>query len=146
MKMVNWKGLKVIMNDISSQWLYHVIECGGDYDDYNQVTLYIFTDEEAAMNKIREFQKKDKEEYKLLKKKGDQYTKKLCDKYDITDKSQYDVIDKIYDLATEEEIDNYDRLYYNIMGSSYKNKSYCVYKYKVGKGNKVEEFDSYHTF
>ena len=134
------------MNDISSQELYHVLECGGDYDDYGEEVLYIFTDKESAMNKLREFQEKDKEEYELLEKKRCRYTQKLCDKYGITDKSEYDITDKIYDLATEEEIDNYDRLYYNIMDSSYKNKSYSVYKYKVGKGGKVEDWDSYHTF
>lgn len=134
------------MKNISNQWLYQVLECGGDYDDYNEEVLYIFTDEELAVNKCMEFQERDKKEYELLGKKQDRYTKKLCDKYGITDKSPYDVTDKIYDLATEEEIDNYDKLYYNIMDSSYRNKSYCVYKYKVGECGRVEEFDSCHTF
>lgn len=125
------------MNDISNQWLYHVLECGGDYDDYNEAVLYIFADEELAVNKCMEFQERDKKEYELLEKKKDRYTKKLCDKYGITDKSPYDVTDKIYDLATEEEIDKFDRLYYNIMDAPYKNSSYTVRGYKVGENGKV---------
>lgn len=43
----------------------------------------------------------------------------------------------MYDLATEEEIDKFDRLYYNIMDAPYKNRSYAVRGYKVDENGKV---------
>lgn len=133
-------------NDISNQTLYHVVERMSRYDENNQFTLYIFTDEETAVNKAKEIQEKNKKEFMLLEREGKRYTKKLCDKYGITDKDLYDMTDKVYDLATEEEIDVYDNFFYKMMDSPYKNKSYCVYKYKIGEGGKVEEFGRYYAF
>lgn len=100
----------------------------------------------TAVNKAKEIQEKNKKEFMLLEREGKRYTKKLCDKYGITDKDLYDMTDKVYDLATEEEIDVYDNFFYKMMDSPYKNRSYCVYKYKVGEGGKIEEFGRYYAF
>lgn len=135
-----------MMNDISNQTLYHVVEHRSRYDENNQVTLYIFTDEETAVSKAREIQEENKREFESLKKRMEHNTKELCNKYEITDKDPYDINDKVYDLATEEEIDVYDNFFYKMMDSPYKNRSYCVYKYKVGEGGKVEEFGRYYAF
>lgn len=124
------------MNDISSQVLYHVVAYSAKNVDDEDI-LYIFTNAEAAINKAKELHKKDKEAFEFLKRKNERYTKELCDKYDITGTSQYDIEGQVYDLATEEEIDKFDRLYYNIMDAPYKNRSYTVRGYKVGENGKV---------
>jgi len=124
------------MNDISNQVLYHVIAYSAKNVDDESI-LYIFTNAEAAINKAKELHKKDKEAFEFLKRKNERYAKELCDKYDITSTSQYDIEGQVYDLATEEEIDKFDRLYYNIMDAPYKNRSYTVRGYKVGENGKV---------
>ena len=124
------------MNDISNKVLYYVIEFGGKHDTYEEI-LYIFTDRESAVNKARELHKRDKEAFEFLKRKNERYTKELCDKYEITDESPYNIEEEVYELATEEEIDKFDRLYYNIMDAPYKNRSYTVRGYKVGENGKV---------
>lgn len=124
------------MNNISSQTLYHVVEYSAKNVD-NEDILYIFTNVEAAVNKAMELHKRDKEAFEFLKRKNERYTKELCGKYDITSTSQYDIEEEVYDLATEEEIDKFDRLYYNIMDAPYKNRSYAVRGYKVDESGKV---------
>lgn len=124
------------MNDISNQDLYHVIAYSAKNVD-NEDILYIFTNAEAAVNKAKELHKKDKEAFEFLKRKNERYTKELCDKYDITDESPYEIEEEVYDLATEEEIDKFDRLYYSLMDAPYKTRSYTVRGYKVGENGKV---------
>lgn len=124
------------MNDISSQVLYHVVEYSAKNLDCEDI-LYIFTGREAAVNKAIELHKIDKEAFEFLKRKNERYTKELCDKYDITDESPYDIEEQVYDLATEEEIDKFDRLYYSLMDAPYKTRSYSVRGYKVDENGKV---------
>lgn len=124
------------MNDISNQVLYHVIAYSAKNVDDEDI-LYIFTNVEAAVNKAIELHKRDKEGFELLKRKNERHTKMLCDKYEITDASPYDIEEEVYDLATEEEIDKFDRLYYSLMDAPYKTRSYCVRGYKVDENGKV---------
>lgn len=123
-------------NDISNQDLYHVIAYSAKNVDDEDI-LYIFTNAEAAINKAKEFYKKDKEDFEFLKRKNERYTKELCDKYGITGTSQYDIEGSVYDLATEEEIDKFDRLYYSMMDAPYKTRSYIVRGYKTDENGKV---------
>ncbi len=124
------------MNDISNQALYYVIEFGGKHDTYEEI-LYIFTDRESAVNKAIELHNRDKEAFELLKRKSERYAQKLCDKYEITAASPYEIEEEVYDLATEEEIDKFDRLYYSLMDAPYKTRSYSVRGYKVDENGKV---------
>ena len=124
------------MNDISNKVLYYVIEFGGKHDTYEEI-LYIFTDRESAVNKAIELHKIDKEAFELLKRKSERYTQKLCDKYEITAASPYEIEEEVYDLATEEEIDKFDSLYYSILDNPYKRRSYTVRGYKVDESGKV---------
>jgi hypothetical protein len=123
-------------NDISNQDLYYVIEFGGKHDTYEEI-LYIFTDRESAVNKAVELHKIDKEAFELLKRKNERYTKMLCDKYEITAASPYEIEEEVYDLATEEEIDKFDSLYYSILDNPYKRRSYTVRGYKADESGKV---------
>lgn len=124
------------MNDISNQDLYHVIAYSAKNVDDEDI-LYIFTNAEAAINKAKELYKRDKEAFEFLKRKNERYTKELCDKYNIIGTSQYDIEEEVYDLATEEEIDKFDRLYYSMMDAPYKTRSYSVRGYKVDENGKV---------
>lgn len=57
---------------------------------------------------------------------------------DISNKVLYHVI--MYsakNIDTEEEIDKFDRLYYNLMDAPYKTRSYIVRGYKVDENGKV---------
>lgn len=123
-------------NDISSQVLYHVVAYSAKNVDDEDI-LYIFTNAEAAINKAKELHKKDREAFEFLKRKNERHTKMLCDKYEITDASPYDIEEEVYDLATEEEIDKFDRLYYSLMDAPYKTRSYSVRGYKVDENGKV---------
>ena len=123
------------MNDISNKVLYYVIEFGGKHDTYEEI-LYIFTDRESAVNKAMELHKIDKEAFELLKRKNEWYTQKLCDKYEITAASPYEIEEEVYDLATEEEIDKFDSLYYSILDNPYKRRYYTVSGFKVDESCK----------
>lgn len=124
------------MNDISNQDLYHVIAYSAKNVDCEDI-LYIFTNAEAAINKAKELYKRDKEAFEFLKRKYERYTQSLRDKYGIVDANPYDMEEKVYDLATEEEIGKYDRLYYDMMDSPYKTRGYTVRGYKVGENGKI---------
>ena len=124
------------MNDISNQVLYHVVAYSAKNVDCEDI-LYIFTSREAAVNKAIELHKRDREGFELLKRKNERHTKMLCDKYEITDESPYDIEEEVYDLAIEEEIDKFDRLYYSLMDAPYKTRSYSVRGYKVGENGRV---------
>nr|DAS05215.1 MAG TPA: hypothetical protein [Caudoviricetes sp.] len=124
------------MNDIFNQDLYHVIAYSAKNVDDEEI-LYIFTDRESAVNKAVELHKIDKEAFELLKRKSERYTQKLCDKYEITAASPYDIEEEVYDLATEEEIDKFDSLYYSILDNPYIHRSYTVRGYKVDENGRV---------
>lgn len=130
------------MNDISSQVLYHVIAYSAKNIDVEDI-LYIFTSREAAVNKAIELHKRDKEGFEFLKRKNERYTKELCDKYEITDESPYDIEEEVYDLATEEEYEEYDNLGFSLNYPCYDGIRYYVYGYEIGDDGKAKSTDNF---
>lgn len=118
------------MSDISNQVLYHVIAYSAKNVDDEDI-LYIFTNAEAATNKAKELHKKDKEAFEFLKRKNERYTKELCDKYDVTGTSQYNIEEEVYDLATEEEYEEYHDLWLDLNSYDYENFDHYVYEYEI---------------
>lgn len=124
------------MNNATNQVLYYIVETQKEFDSYDEFLLCTFTDKKAAISKAKELCEKDNKESKAAINREGKYSKKLCDKYGITDKDPFYIEEKIYKLATEEEIDKYDDLYYKML-AAVPRRFYYIYKYEVNEDGTV---------
>lgn len=126
-----------------SKTQYHVIAASGEYEDYYESLAYVFDNKEQAIAKAKELYKEDEQWEVDAKKKLEEIINKLCKKYVVTVTGEEGIIEGLAELATDEEYEEYDNLWFSLNYPCYDGIRYYVYGYEIGDDGKAKSTDSF---